>query len=166
MDGFGIGILYAVGVALLLADFFLPSHGLLTVCSFGVLAYALYATFQVSEPAGLIALIALAVGIPSILYAAVKTWHRTPIGRRISPPNPVLTDSDRMPVEELKQMIGTIGRTLTPLRPVGTCLFDGRRLECTSEHGMLTANVEVECIRLADRTLVVRPATRSEAQAV
>jgi len=86
-----IAILYAVGVLLLVSDLFLPSHGLLTLASFGMLGYALYLTFQVSERAGVLGSLAVAPGVPAILIYTIKVWHRRPIGRRISPPNPVLT---------------------------------------------------------------------------
>jgi membrane-bound ClpP family serine protease len=156
--GFSILVLlYAVGILLLLADFFLPSHGVLTIASFGLLGYALYLTFQVGQREGLIALVALAVFIPASIVFAVKHWHRTPIGRKISPPNPILTASDRMPVEQLQQFIGAEGRTITPLRPVGICLFDGQRIECVAELGMIDTNVQVRGFRLVDRTLAVRP---------
>jgi membrane-bound ClpP family serine protease len=155
-------LLYAMGLLLLLADFFLPSHGVLTAASFALLGYALYLTFQVSQRAGVIALVALAVVVPIMIAVAVKQWHRTPIGRRISPPNPVLTESDRMPVEDLQRLVGTVGRTLTPLRPVGTCLFDGRRIECVAEYGMIAAHVEVRGLRLSDRSLAVRPVDSEE----
>lgn len=153
-----ISVLYAAGILLLVADFFLPSHGLLTVMSFGALAYGLYLTFQVSQEAGLLALLALLIGIPLILRFAIRHWHATWFGRKISPPNPVLSYEDRMPVRELEAMVGRVGRTLTPLRPVGMCLFGEQRVECVSEQGMLDAQIEVEAIRLNDRTLVVRPA--------
>jgi membrane-bound serine protease (ClpP class) len=152
-----LGVVYAAGIVLLLGDFFLPSHGVLTLASFAVLGYGLYATFQISTEAGLTGSGLLLVGIPTVLRFAVKHWHRTWVGRKISPPNPVLTDSDRLPIERLKALIGQSGRTMTPLRPVGMCLFDDQRVECMSEQGMIAAGAEVECIRLSDRTLVVRP---------
>jgi membrane-bound serine protease (ClpP class) len=83
------------------------------------------------------------------------------VGKKISPPNPVLTEADRMPVEELEALIGRTGRSLTPLRPVGMCLFGDRRVECVAEVNMIGAGLEVEGIRLSDRTLVVRPAART-----
>jgi membrane-bound ClpP family serine protease len=151
-----IAILYGVGLLLLVGDLFLPSHGLLTLASFGMLGYALYLTFQISDVAGLIGSVSLATGVPAILYYSVKVWHRTPIGRRISPPNPVLTEADRLPVADLKGLIGSTGRSVTSLRPVGTCIFDGRRVECVAEQEMITSNTPVEAVRLSDRSLVVR----------
>src|SRR5262245_9594904 len=130
-----IAILYAVGLVLLLGDFFLPSHGVLTLASLGLLGYALYLTFEQSEKVGFLSLVGLVFVVPAMLVFAVKTWHRTPIGRRISPPNPVLGEADRLPIEDLRSVLGTSGRSLTPLRPVGVCEFENRRVECAAESG-------------------------------
>jgi membrane-bound serine protease (ClpP class) len=156
-DWLGIGLLYLVGILFLVAELFLPSYGVLTVFSLGLLGYALYLTFGISQTAGMVALVSLLVIVPSLIVLMVKTWYRTSMGRRISPPNPALTPQDRMPVEDLQALVGSQGRTLTMLRPVGLCMFNGRRVESSAEYGMIAANVAVEGVRLADRTLVVRP---------
>ncbi|HSW46704.1 MAG TPA: NfeD family protein [Phycisphaerae bacterium] len=152
-----IAVLYLLGMILLIAELFLPAHGLLGLVGLGMLGFGIYETYIHNETAGLVGLGAVAVLLPLGLVISVKVWHRTPLGRRISPPNPVLTEKDRMPVEELRQLIGKHGRAVTLLRPVGMCLFDGRRLECTSEQGVIQSGVEVKVIRLIDRTLSVRP---------
>ena len=161
-DWLGICLLYLVGCALLIIELFLPAHGLLGILGLGVLGFGLYESYGRSEVVGLISLAVLAVLLPTGLVVAVKNWHRTPVGRRISPPNPQLTSRDRMPVDHLKPLIGSVGRTLTLLRPVGTCLFDGHRVECTAEYGMIEKNVEGEAVRLVDRTVSVRPVSPPE----
>lgn len=153
-----IGVVYAVGIVLLVGDLFLPSHGVMTLASFAVLGYGLYATFHtLGNEAGLTASAVLLVSIPMVLRFAVKHWHRTWVGRKISPPNPVLSEADRLPLEQLQELVGATGRSITPLRPVGMCVFGDQRVESVSEQGMIAAGAEVECIRLSDRTLVVRP---------
>lgn len=156
-DWLGITLLYVVGCVLLISELFLPAHGLLGLVGLGLLGYGLYETFLVSQAAGLIGMVALVVMLPTGLIVAVRNWHRMPVGRRIIPPNPQLKAEDRMPVDDLRPLIGRLGRSLTPLRPVGTCVFDGQRVECTSEHGMIERNIEVEAVRLVDRTVSVRP---------
>lgn len=162
-DWLGLLLLYGIGSALLIVELFLPAHGMLGVIGFGVLLFALYRTFQISETAGLVSLVILAVVLPTGLYVSIKNWHRTPIGRRISPPNPELKAEDRMPVANTERFIGKLGRSITPLRPVGTCMFDGKKVECVAEHGMIETNVEVEGVELVDRSLSVRPVGPSNA---
>lgn len=157
-----IALLYLVGSVLLICELFVPAHGLLGLIGLGVLGFGLYRTFMISETAGVVGILVLAVVLPTGLVLAVRNWHRTPVGRRVSPANPVLDTDDRMPVEEIEALIGSVGRSVTPLRPVGTCIFSGRRVECVSEHGMIRANEEVEAVRLKDRSLAVRVVSRPE----
>jgi len=155
-DWLGIALLYLVGSAILISELFLPAHGMMGWVGLGVLRYAVWQTFTINEVAGLAGLVALVVMLPAGLIIAVRNWHRMPIGRRISPPNPKLTDRDRMPVKEFERLVGRVGRSVTLLRPVGTCVFDGQRVECTAEHGIIEKDVAVEAVRLVDRTLSVR----------
>lgn len=156
-DWLGIVLLYLIGTAILVAEIFIPSHGVLSLVAFTMLGFAVYETFQISGLWGLVSLSTLVVLIPASVVMVVRTWHRTPIGRRICPPNPQLREEDRMPLEPLRAVIGQRGRTVTLLRPVGTCDFQGRRYECKAEQGVIQKDVEVEAIGLVDRTLVVRP---------
>lgn len=156
-DWLGIVLLYLLGSAILIAELFIPSHGVLGMLALATLMFAVYKTFLVSSALGLLALAALAVILPVGLVVAVKTWHYTPLGRRISPPNPELKEEDRLPLESLRAVVGQRGRSVTLLRPVGICDFQGRRLECKAEQNVIVKDVEVEAIGLVDRTVVVRP---------
>ncbi len=151
-------ILYATGIAFLVADIFLPSHGFLTLGGLGFLAWAVWQTFSLSVWGGYVSLVLLAIFVPTMIIIAVRTWHRTPIGRRISPPNPVLTAEDAGGRPDLLQpLIGQTGSTLTPLRPVGECLFGTQRVECVAESGMIDRGVTVQAVGIVNVSLVVRP---------
>lgn len=156
-----IALIMGFGCLLMVAELFLPAYGLLGLVGLGVLCVGVYRVFGISETAGVITLGLLIVIMPIAIVASVRTWHRTWIGRRISPPNPVLTEQDRLPADDLRQLLGRTGRTATQLRPVGVCVFDGKRIECLAETGVIGANVEVEGVRLVDRSLAVRPVERS-----
>ncbi len=150
-------LLYLVGIIFLVAEIFIPSFGILGTCSLVSLSIAVWRTFQVDEAYGYVAVLLLAVCIPASIYYSVKYWHRTPIGRKISPPNPVLTAEDTsVDLRELQALIGQRGRTLSPLRPVGACEFGGRRVECEAHVGMIDSGVDVEAVGLRGRCLSVR----------
>lgn len=152
-----IVVLYLVGVLILMADIFLPSHGILTLSGLGVLIAAVVKTFSYGgRDAGIVAVLGCLVFLPTFAYLAIKYWHRTPMGKLISPPNPVLTAKDvGLPVEELSRLIGATGRSVSPLRPVGICEFNGRRVSCMAQFGMLDAGVPVEGYDLSGGTLTV-----------
>jgi membrane-bound serine protease (ClpP class) len=157
IEGLGIGLLYLLGIALMIIEVFVPAHGLLGLVGLGIFAYSIYLTTAHSVELAIVATVAILILLPLGLIWSVKNWHRTPVGKRISPPNPMLTDNDRMPVEQASELIGQKGLTVTPLRPVGMCEFNGKRVECVAAFGMIEANVQVRGVRLVDRTLSVEP---------
>lgn len=151
-------LLYAVGIALLVAEIFLPSHLLIGLTGMGFLGWALYRTFEWSEPAGYVALLLLAIILPMTIRFAIRNWHRTPIGRRISPPNPVLTEEDAGARQAmLRPFVGQVGMALTPLRPVGECQFGVEKVECVAESGMIARGTAVQAIGIVNMSLSVRP---------
>ena len=151
-------IFYAVGVLMLVAEIFIPSHGILSVAGLAFLIAAVVKTFSYGgREAGIVAVFACLVFVPAFAFVAIKYWHRTPIGRRIAPPNPTLTvDDTSVPVETLARMVGQTGRSKTPLRPVGICEFNGKRVSCVAEFGMIEAGVEVEGLRISGSNLAVQ----------
>lgn len=150
-------ILFVGGLMVLTAELFLPSHGILTVVGVGLLVAGVARTFMVyGEVAGAVSVAANLVLLPVLVMGAVKFWPKTPIGRRVAPPNPVVRASDTsIPVEELSSLIGYTGRSVSPLRPVGVCDFGGRRVSCVSQMGMIDAGVEVRAVGLSGANLVV-----------
>ena len=155
-----IVLLYAVGLAMLVAEIFIPSHGVLTLAGLGLVVWGVVKTFAVGgHTAGVIAVLACLVLLPALAYLSVSIWPRTPIGRKIAPPNPIASASDSsVPAVELATLVGRRGRTISPLRPVGLCDFGGRRVSCISEMGLLEAGVEVEATRVDGSNLGVRTA--------
>ncbi len=154
-----IVLLYLAGLLLLVAEVFLPSHGVLTVAGLGFLIAGIYQTFtNYGEEAGLLSILACAVVLPTMGYLAVKYWRQTPIGRKIAPPNPVLTNADvGVPIDKLSKLIGKTGKTVSPLRPVGICDFDGKRVSCVSQFGTVESGVEVMGLKIQSGNLSVRP---------
>lgn len=159
MPELGILILFfAVGVAMLVAEIFIPSHGVLSVVGLGFLIAAVVKTFSYGgREAGVIAIFACLIFVPAFAFVAIKFWHRTPIGKRIAPPNPTLTTDDTsIPVEELSRLVGQTGRCETPLRPVGICEFNGKRVSCITEFGMIEAGATVEAVGISGANLAVQ----------
>jgi membrane-bound ClpP family serine protease len=161
-------ILYAAGIVTLVADIFLPSHAILTALGIGLLGFAIYRTFQISEAAGWVGLTSCVVLLPLSAYLGIKNWYRTPFGRRLAPPNPKLTaDHIGSEVRRARGFIGQTGRTVSSLRPVGICEFSGHRFSCIAESGMIDASVDVVGIGVAGTNLMVReresaPGTRAK----
>jgi membrane-bound serine protease (ClpP class) len=149
-------LLYLVALGFLVAEIFIPSHGILTVAGLGFLVAAVVKTFRYGPEAGTVAILACLVLLPTFAYLAIKFWPHTPIGRLIAPENPVHRPSETsVPVSELGALVGRAGRATTPLRPVGIGEFDGRRVPCVAQMGMISAGAEIEAIGLTGGNLTV-----------
>lgn len=153
-----IPILYLLGGLVLVAELFIPSSGILLVLGLALFGWGLFEAFAISWGFGVMNSVMLMIVLPTAFVVGIRNWHRTFVGRRISPPNPKLTDEDRLPVSSLSELIGCTGQAITVLRPVGTCEFAGKRLECKAEAGFIPAGVPVEAVGLSDRTVLVRAA--------
>lgn len=152
-----ITLLYVVAVLILVAEIFIPSHGVLSVAGVGFLLAAVVKTFLVGgRDAGLISVLACFIFLPLFAYVSIRIWPKTPLGKLIAPPNPVLTSADSgVPIEELTRLIGQTGRAVTQLRPVGICDFGGRRVSCMAEFGVLEAGTPVVASGYSGGTLTV-----------
>ena len=154
-----ITLLYFVAVLILVAEIFIPSHGVLSVAGIGFILAAVVKTFMYGgREAGLIAVLASLVFLPTFAYVSIRLWPRTPLGKLIAPPNRILTAADAgVPVEELSRLIGQTGRAVTQLRPVGICDFSGRRVSCITEFGVVDAGATVVASGLSGAALTVVP---------
>lgn len=148
----------AVGVALLVLEVFVPSHGLLAVAGIGCIGGGVWMAFRIGALAGYSSLAAEVVIIPVVAAIGVRVFPRTAFGRRVAPPNPVLTDRDTsVDVSTLRALVGRAGRAVSTLRPVGICDFDGRRIPCVAESGMIEPGTDVEGVSVIGGNLAVRP---------
>src|SRR5947209_4417606 len=111
-----------IGVVLILAETLLPTHGLVGLAGCGTILWAIIAASRQNAWAGVALLVAVVAAIPIVWGAFIKYWPRTPLGRRIVLP-PLVA-----PAEELVVRVGQAGVTITELRPMGMCEFDGVRI--------------------------------------
>jgi len=149
-------VLFAAGTLLLVAEIFLPSHGILTIAGIGFFAVGTYRAYEISQGMGTTAAVGSLLALPTFAYVSIKYWHRTPLGKLISPPNAPHPPVDATsPAYVLAPLIGRAGRTVSPLRPVGICEFDGRRVSCICRLGMIEAGAEVEAVGISGGDLEV-----------
>lgn len=148
-------VLLGMAAAFFFAEVFVPSGGLLGACAALCLVGGIVMLFGVDTTVGLIGLIISLISIPFALMLAIKIWPSTPIGRALTLGSnddqdsaydgqivpPAMQNKHEPPVP-----VGTIGKTLTELRPVGTCLFNNKRMECLSESGMIEKGAEIKVV--------------------
>ena len=149
--------LFFLSAALIIAEVFVPSGGLISVCALACLIGGIAIFFRHSATAGWIGIIIAIVMIPSIVIIAYKIFPRTRFGKSVTLSPPQREQGDAIPdTEELKKLLGAEGAVLTPLRPVGMCDLSGQRVECVAESGYVDKGKSVKVIHVEGTQLTVR----------
>ena len=150
-------LLIVLGLALLVAELFIPSSGALFIASSLCILGGVVLTFIYGDPAtGMVTLLSVFVVVPAVAALMLYLWPRTPMGKRL-----ILPDQDatiaQLPVNlELEALRGRYGRALSDLRPAGAVEFDGRRVDVIGEGPMVAAGAWVRCVDVRAATVVVR----------
>lgn len=151
--------LYLACAALIIAEVFVPSGGLISICALVCLIGGVAIFFHHSTTLGIVGIGIALVMIPSVLVIAYKMFPKTRFGKSVTLTPPERQEGDAIPdTEGLKNMLGVVGEVITPLRPVGMCDFSGRRIECVAESGYINKGKKVKVIKVQSTQLTVRVA--------
>jgi len=149
--------LYLVCAALILAEVFVPSGGLLGICALVCLIGGVAIFFRHSIATGWIGIGVAIVMIPSIIAFAYKIFPKTRFGKAVTLTPSERRHGDAIPdTPELKELLGSVGVVLTPLRPVGMCDFSGQRVECVAESRYVDKGKKVKVIDVESTKVTVR----------
>ncbi|MHC4692742.1 MAG: NfeD family protein [Planctomycetota bacterium] len=149
--------LYFVCAALIIAEVFVPSGGIISIFALGCLIGGVAIFFRHSNTAGCIGIVIAVVMIPSVLIYAYKIFPKTSFGKNVMLRPSERVQGDAIPdTADLKELLGAMGVVLTPLRPVGMCDFSGQRLECVAEGGYVDKGKKVTVINVESTQLTVR----------
>ena len=147
-------ILQLFGVVVIIAEVILPSFGILTVVALGVFGYSLFVVFsEVSKTAGFVLLAADLVLIPVLVILGLKLLARSPVTLRktLSREEGV---SSQPP--ELDSYINMQGTAVTDLRPAGTAVIDGKRVDVVTRGEYLEKDAAIIVIHVTGNQIVVR----------
>ncbi len=152
-------LLIGAGFLLLAGDLFLTSGVLAALSLAAIVAGVILTYFGGGAAVGVVTSIAVFIALPATVRFLLYLWPRTPVGRHF-----FLTEQPEdatvaaLPInQELEQLKGRIGRTLSALRPAGMVDFDGRRIDTVTEGMMVDPGQLVRCIDVRAGRVVVRP---------
>ena len=149
--------LYLVAAALIIAEIFIPSVGIISLFATAAFIAGITIFFKYSMTAGVVGVIIAIFMIPAVLTFAYKLLPKTRFGKTVILSPPQREMGDAIPdTDNLKEMMGQTGVVITPLRPVGMCDFAGKRLECVAESGYVENETNVQVIRVEGTQLTVR----------
>ncbi len=147
-------IIQLAGIVVLLAEVILPSGGILTLVAIGLFGYSIYTVFtDISMTAGMMLVAADIVILPLVLIAGLKLLAYSPVTLRKSLKK---TDGVTSQSDKLAGYMGKTGKTLNNLRPSGTALIEGRRVDVVSRGEFIEKDRPVVVIEAAGNRVVVR----------
>ncbi|HEY0983423.1 MULTISPECIES: NfeD family protein [unclassified Schlesneria] len=164
-------VLLIVGLAILAAEVFVPSGGLLGVVTFITLVISLifaYRAWGTSSPNLFVAYCALLLLlVPTVIGVGFYILPQTSFGRRVllEAPTPEEVTPYLEESAHLENLVGRFGITATLLNPGGIVNVSGERLQATSEGLSIDNGVSVRVIAVDGRTLIVRPGAPEEVAA-
>lgn len=153
---------------LLIAEFFVPSAGVIGVAAAVAAIAAVVIAFVHSVAAGATTFLLVSLTTPVILVLMIHVWPKTAIGRRILNRQPgqvtTSTATDRrlpngLPLASLEHQVGS---AVTDLLPSGLIEVQGQRLNAVSIGIPIDAGVRVIVTKIQAGKIHVRPALESE----
>lgn len=155
LAGFEAIILFLVGIALIVLEFFVTSGILGILGAVSILGSLFLAGYDFNHMIISIA-IAMAVAVVGAitLYYLVGTKKR--MFKHLILYDRTTTDLGYVSNVNREELIGLIGQTITPLRPSGSIMIEDEKFDVVSEGGFIEANQKVKVIKVEGMRIVVR----------
>ncbi len=155
-------LLMAIGFALIVAEVFIPSGGLLSilcVVTFSSSVWSAYkAWYGVSPWLFWTFVAALVILIPLAVVAAFRFLERSAFGRKVLLRGPTQAEvtPHRDEVSRLTALVGQKGQALTLMTPGGMVEVLGERLHAESDGSLISSGTCVEVVGVKGTRVLVR----------
>jgi membrane-bound serine protease (ClpP class) len=151
--------LFVVGAILLVLETVLPGM-IAGVIGFACIIAAVVRSYIVFGPqtgTGVLAGTLVAMMIGTMLW--LKFFPRSPMGRLFASKSTVGEIKTERP-----ELVNQAGTALTPLRPSGMALINGRRVDVVTEGGMIERNAPIKVVAVEGMRVVVRASSEKSVQ--
>ncbi len=151
-------ICLAVGIVLLLVELVVPGFGVSGIL--GLIALVAAVILQIGNPTGMMFVIAIAL---FVVAAVVLIIYRSVIKGRLGRSRIILQEqidgeSNELSDAQQQALVGKSGVTLSPLRPSGIALVEGRRLNVMTDGEFVDKDMPVTVVQSAGLRILVRAA--------
>ena len=147
-------LLFGLGMALVVAEVFIPSMGVLGMAAGLSLMTSIGMAFYEDPGTGTLLLVITAVTVPIILTFGIKLFPRTPLGRKITARGFSFEDGRAVDRRD-EGLAGARGVVEAPLRPAGIARIDGRRVDVVSRGESIDAGTEVVVVEVSGNRVIV-----------
>ena len=144
-----LSLLYGLGLAIALAEVFLPSGGILGAAATLCLVTSIWNFYSHGHVVlGTGAIFLLALYVPAVfVYGLRRVTSKTNLGK---------SESTGRDVQAADSLIGSEGEAVTALRPSGVALVEGQRFDVVASNGFVDAGARVRVLETGGNRIVVR----------
>lgn len=149
-------ILLAAGIGLILFEVLTPGFGFFGIAGIiaVIVSVVLSSSLSLENSVLSIAITFVLTVIASILY--IKYFGYKGFLKKLVLQDATSTEKGYVSNETKEEIVGRIGKTVTPLRPSGTAVFDDDRYDVVSEGGYIEQGKDVVIIHSQGSRIVVR----------
>jgi membrane-bound serine protease (ClpP class) len=148
-------ILFVVGIALIIAELFLPGGIAGAIGVLSILGSLFLATDNVVHM-GISILIAIGVSILASIIMIRMFGKKMRLFKKIILTDSTNTESGYVSNRNRTEILGKEGITITPLRPSGTVVIENERIDVVSEGGFILKDERVIVVKVEGARVVVR----------
>lgn len=147
-------LLQAAAIGTLFIEFLVPSAGILTLISVACFIWSLYIVFvDISHAAGVVFIMADLLVVPVVIYAGFRILERSSLTLKTS----LGRARGVVGVDEaLEDLVGMQGEVITPLRPSGTAMISGRRIDVVTDGEFIEKGTRIEVYEVEGNRVVVK----------
>ncbi len=154
-------ILFAAGIILVLAEFLIPGMVAGILGTTMIIASAIVAIVNFPE-AALVIIIGELIGVAVAVMLGIWLMSRSIVARRLVLQNSQDAGAGWVAVESDMSLKGADGKVFTPLRPAGTIIIKGRRIDAVSDGTFIDAGETVRVIEVNGSRVVVERKAQGE----
>lgn len=150
-------LLFILGLVMLVLELFVPSFGILgllgSVC---LIAGVVRAAFSYTH-----ALLNLGIAFAAaavVIAVVVVTFKERGIWNRFILQESLTKEEGFVPALEKLSLIGAVGMSITPLRPAGTAMIGGERVDVVTEGSFINPDRPIAVVKVEGGRVVVKEA--------
>jgi membrane-bound ClpP family serine protease len=156
----GITLILA-GVLLIVLEVFVPSAGILSILAIGCIVAGNVFLFRFEPFWGWIGVLGSCVLAPTALWGAMTILPNTKLGREMMGPSgeeiaEQVREVQQQHMAERSPLLDKTGEALTDMRPSGTVLIEGERVDAIAVGGIIDRGAAVRVTHVDGLTIEVR----------
>ncbi|WP_437342313.1 NfeD family protein [Jeotgalibacillus marinus] len=157
LAGFEVMILFLIGVALIIAEFFVAG-GILGILGLAAVFVSILLAGNNIVFMGISISIALLVAVIGMVIMVKFLGKNLDLLKKIILRDSTNAESGFVSNVHRHELVGKIGLTRTPLRPSGTIIIDEERIDAVTEGGYINKEKKVRVVKVEGSRIIVREA--------